>query len=217
MRFKRLGPALILVAAGVAWAAGVAGELDDNFGTNGQVTTPASGFLRAVAFQADGKLVAVGSDETVADAWVVRRYNADGTLDAIFGATPGDADDSADAVAIDQAQVDGQEVEQQRGIFVGADGDQLHFVAGTQHRMHSLEAGGLATTANPVVHELGVNGLFREVDEAHGIRWKYRQNPRLRFTCMVWRIPTRQRRLSALWCGSLPVSPLARAETPSNT
>ncbi len=101
MRFKKLGPALILVAAGVAWAAGVAGELDDNFGTNGQVTTTASGFLRAVAFQADGKLVAVGSDETVADAWVVRRYNADGTVDATFGATPGDADDYAKAVAID--------------------------------------------------------------------------------------------------------------------
>ena len=79
----------LLVATSIVLAAGSAGFLDDGFGGDGTVVTPASGFLYAVAFQADGKLVAVGIDETVADAWVVRRYNANGELDATFGATPG--------------------------------------------------------------------------------------------------------------------------------
>src|SRR5689334_5095346 len=72
-----------LAAAGPAQAA--AGDLDPSFGTGGIVTTSISAidFAQAVAIQADGKIVAVGSSQRnfpVFDQFFsVVRYNPDGT------------------------------------------------------------------------------------------------------------------------------------------
>ena len=61
-----------------AWAAD--GGIDLGFGTNGIVSTPINS--RALAIQADGRIVVVG--DTNGDFGVVR-YNADGSLDVTFG------------------------------------------------------------------------------------------------------------------------------------
>ena len=61
------------------------GALDTTFGMGGRVTTafgPNSG-ARAVTVQADGKIVAVGSD---GPGFAVARYGTDGVLDPSFGA-----------------------------------------------------------------------------------------------------------------------------------
>jgi uncharacterized delta-60 repeat protein len=62
------------------------GSLDARFGTGGSVTTvfnaAAGSEARAVALQADGKIVAVGGS---AGACALARYNADGSLDSSFG------------------------------------------------------------------------------------------------------------------------------------
>ena len=62
------------------------GEPDGSFGSNGRVVTPIDGVvgISALARQPDGKLVAVG-DAAGQDAWVVGRYNANGTPDSSFG------------------------------------------------------------------------------------------------------------------------------------
>ena len=95
---SRLGQRLVLVAvrrktlsllasglalgaplAGSALAAG--GELDASFGGDGRVRTnftPWSDAAKAVAIQADGKIVTVGDSK-------VARLNPDGTLDQSFG------------------------------------------------------------------------------------------------------------------------------------
>src|SRR6185437_14299613 len=60
--------------------------LDPSFGSGGAVIAGADALdeqVNAVAIQSDGKIVAAGSYGT-AQA-VVRRYNADGTLDTSFG------------------------------------------------------------------------------------------------------------------------------------
>lgn len=68
----------------------VNGSLDTAFGTGGKVSTSFFGFgdgARAVALQADGKIVAVG-DAYPGGAntqFALARYNADGSLDASFG------------------------------------------------------------------------------------------------------------------------------------
>ena len=66
------------------------GALDPNFGAGGKVVSnllaSTSGDARAMAIQADGKIVAVGvSDAADGNEFAVQRYNADGTLDASFG------------------------------------------------------------------------------------------------------------------------------------
>jgi uncharacterized delta-60 repeat protein len=78
-----------LVAAGYAssnlWALArfrQDGTLDPSFGTGGKVTTALGGQVRALAVQADGKLVAAGA---AGSQFALARYLPDGTLDAGFG------------------------------------------------------------------------------------------------------------------------------------
>lgn len=83
---------LTLKAAGVAdftfdlLVASAPGTLDESFDNDGIVldTGTATGKYQAVLAQPDGKVVAVGTTNPTGGAWLVRRYNADGTLDAPF-------------------------------------------------------------------------------------------------------------------------------------
>src|SRR4029077_11105583 len=62
------------------------GRLDPTFGTGGKVTVrfnSVNDFLFAVALQSDGKIVAAGS--TSGTAFLLARFNADGSLDQGFG------------------------------------------------------------------------------------------------------------------------------------
>lgn len=64
------------------------GSLDTTFGFGGKVVTSmgSNDIARAVAIQADGKIVAGGSSEIGnADQFALTRYNPDGSLDASFG------------------------------------------------------------------------------------------------------------------------------------
>ena len=64
------------------------GSLDATFDTDGLVSTRINqnSVAQAVAIQADGKIVAVGFDETTTDNdFAAIRYNADGSLDETFG------------------------------------------------------------------------------------------------------------------------------------
>ena len=62
------------------------GKIDRSFGSNGRVDSPVPGVagISKLVRQPDGKLVAVG-DAAGQDAWLVARYNPDGTLDTSFG------------------------------------------------------------------------------------------------------------------------------------
>lgn len=88
------------------------GALDDSFGTNGKIIGPVnSGALVGadIALQPDGKIIAVG-DYYPNYGFAVHRYNANGTLDASFGAdgvviTPVGENAGAVSVAI---QADGK-------------------------------------------------------------------------------------------------------------
>ena len=60
----------------------VAGKLDRTFGQNGKVLTGFGGNAKAVAIQADGKVVAVGS---VRSRFALARYTSRGRLDRSFG------------------------------------------------------------------------------------------------------------------------------------
>jgi uncharacterized delta-60 repeat protein len=73
-------------------AQAAAGDLDPAFGIAGMVTTDlnhSTDIANAVALQADGKLVVVGTsykhNDFSDEDFVVTRYNADGTLDNTFG------------------------------------------------------------------------------------------------------------------------------------
>jgi uncharacterized delta-60 repeat protein len=87
----RLLPAAVLLASQVAVAAPAqakAGDLDGTFGTGGKVTTDFGGPVdgaRALAVQADGKLVAAGYAFGMNTDFALARYNSDGTLDTSFG------------------------------------------------------------------------------------------------------------------------------------
>jgi uncharacterized delta-60 repeat protein len=65
------------------------GSLDTGFDTDGIVTTDIAGngdYIRAIALQPDGKIVAAGySDNGTSNDIVLARYNSDGTLDNGFG------------------------------------------------------------------------------------------------------------------------------------
>ena len=71
----------------------VDGDLDPTFGTDGKVLTDfdhSTDIANAVAIQADGKLVVVGTtyqdNDFSTEDFAVARYNPDGTLDKTFGA-----------------------------------------------------------------------------------------------------------------------------------
>jgi uncharacterized delta-60 repeat protein len=88
-----------IVAAGSSWAGAsdsfvlvrynTDGSLDASFGIGGKVTTgfeSGLGFLRAVAIQSDGKIVAAGSSsDGTSVVFTLVRYNSDGSLDTNFG------------------------------------------------------------------------------------------------------------------------------------
>jgi uncharacterized delta-60 repeat protein len=88
-----------IVAGGTSWGSASAsfalaryntdGRLDTSFGVGGKVTTDFGtglGFLRAVAIQTDGKIVAAGSSsDGTPSVFTLVRYNNDGSLDANFG------------------------------------------------------------------------------------------------------------------------------------
>jgi uncharacterized delta-60 repeat protein len=67
------------------------GSLDTTFNTMGAVSTaigPGDDYARAVAIQADGKIVAAGPSNNGADLdFAVVRYNTDGSLDTSFNTT----------------------------------------------------------------------------------------------------------------------------------
>ena len=61
------------------------GSLDTTFGTGGVVIT-ATGYVRALAVQPDGKIVAAGTEGCCGGAkFALARYNTNGTLDTTFG------------------------------------------------------------------------------------------------------------------------------------
>jgi uncharacterized delta-60 repeat protein len=87
----------------------VEGSLDASFGSGGEVTTAFGGDseARALAIQADGKIVVVGSKfDPFSPGLAIARYNTDGSLDTSFGAGGevttnfGGFADSANAVAL---------------------------------------------------------------------------------------------------------------------
>jgi uncharacterized delta-60 repeat protein len=82
--------AVVLAAALPTAAVAAAGDLDATFGSGGKVTTDLSGFndrASAIAVQPDGKIVVAGTTNVFApaSAFLVTRYNADGSLDQGFG------------------------------------------------------------------------------------------------------------------------------------
>ena len=89
-----LGCAGMALLAGLALAAGSAGQLDPAFDGDGVATlsTGARAWYQAAATQSDGRIVVVGRDSTSNDldpapipGWKVRRYDTDGALDGTFG------------------------------------------------------------------------------------------------------------------------------------
>jgi uncharacterized delta-60 repeat protein len=96
--YSILCPGLAAAAIMLTWvispqaAQAAAGDLDPTFGIAGMVTTDlnhSTDIANAVALQADGKLVVVGTSYKQNDFsnedFVVTRYNTDGTLDTTFG------------------------------------------------------------------------------------------------------------------------------------
>ena len=91
--FTALGLAVLMTQFGSAQADG--GALDPAFGTGGVVMTPTppgtileNGDLKAVALQADGKIVVGGHAQSTtahSTTFAVARYEADGSLDSTFG------------------------------------------------------------------------------------------------------------------------------------
>jgi uncharacterized delta-60 repeat protein len=132
-----------IVAAGFAFTGGTNfdfalarynpdGSPDAGFGTNGRVTTDFFGstdVARAIALQPDGKIVVAGEAQRL-DAsgfdFALARYNADGSLDASFGAGGkvttgfGSSFDNAHALAL---QPDGRIVVAGETIAVGTSND----------------------------------------------------------------------------------------------
>jgi uncharacterized delta-60 repeat protein len=110
VKFVRvLAVCLIVTAAYMppASAAATTGFLDKTFNGDGRVLTNVAGddSGEAVAVQADGKIVVVGSSSGGTDVALVR-YNTDGSLDTSFGGGDGivitdvNGDDTGNAIAI---------------------------------------------------------------------------------------------------------------------
>ena len=93
-RFRELGATAVILTffAGVQMAQAADGDLDPLFGSGGMVMTDlgkSTDIAEAVAIQADGKSVVVGTtyknNDFSDEDFVVTRYNTDGTLDNTFG------------------------------------------------------------------------------------------------------------------------------------
>jgi len=89
---------IAVTAIALAWfvspsaARAADGDLDPTFGTGGKVTTDlkrSTDLAKAVADQADGKLIVVGqtyqNNDFSGEDFAVARYNTNGTLDSTFG------------------------------------------------------------------------------------------------------------------------------------
>jgi uncharacterized delta-60 repeat protein len=75
-----------LITPALARADGTAGGLDPTFGDGGVAVASQAGQVFDVAVQVDGKVLAVGYDTTGSTLhWRVRRFGADGTIDASYG------------------------------------------------------------------------------------------------------------------------------------
>ncbi len=93
---------IVVVGAGCVLRYTPDGLLDDGFGSGGRgAPGPANFYAFAGALQPDGRIVVAG---TASSAFSIVRYNADGSLDTLFGtggmATTGLADDFEAAVAV---------------------------------------------------------------------------------------------------------------------
>jgi uncharacterized delta-60 repeat protein len=93
-RCREIGVSAIILTffANVQMAQAADGDLDPLFGSGGMVTTDlgkSTDLAEAVAIQADGKLIVVGTsyknNDYSDEDFVVTRYNTDGTLDITFG------------------------------------------------------------------------------------------------------------------------------------
>jgi uncharacterized delta-60 repeat protein len=93
-RCRELGASALILTlfAGAQMASAADGDLDPTFGIGGMVTTDigrSTDIGNAVAVQADGKLVVVGTtyknNDFSGEDFAVTRYNTDGTLDLTFG------------------------------------------------------------------------------------------------------------------------------------
>ncbi len=90
----------IIVAGSALIRYNTNGSLDTTFGTGGVVTTQVG--LHAVALQPNGKIVASGTSSGIGNSgdFAVVRYNANGSLDTVFGGgdgiTTADFDNSTD-------------------------------------------------------------------------------------------------------------------------
>ena len=93
-RCREIGASAIILTffANVQMAQAADGDLDPLFGSGGMVMTDlgkSTDLAEAVAIQADGKLVVVGTtyknNDFSDEDFVVTRYNTDGTLDITFG------------------------------------------------------------------------------------------------------------------------------------
>jgi uncharacterized delta-60 repeat protein len=93
-RCRELGASALILTlfAGAQMASAADGDLDPTFGIGGMVTTDigrSTDIGNAVAVQADGKLVAVGTtyknNDFSGEDFAITRYNTDGTLDPTFG------------------------------------------------------------------------------------------------------------------------------------
>jgi len=93
-RFRELGATAVILTffAGVQMAQAADGDLDPLFGSGGMVMTDlgrSTDIANAVAIQADGKSVVVGTtyrnNDFSDEDFVVTRYNTDGMLDNTFG------------------------------------------------------------------------------------------------------------------------------------
>src|SRR5215213_780861 len=73
----------LIASAFIEGSGAPAGGLDTTFGTNGLLISPFSGFVRDIAIQPDGKVIAVGEGGSM----TVVRYNVDGSLHLTFNGT----------------------------------------------------------------------------------------------------------------------------------
>jgi uncharacterized delta-60 repeat protein len=83
---------MVVVITGGQIAQAADGDLDPAFGTSGKVLTDfdhSTDIANAVAIQADGKLVVVGTtyqnNDFSTEDFALARFNPDGTLDKTFG------------------------------------------------------------------------------------------------------------------------------------